>query len=108
MIILAKPGVQTGLTTLRLEFLAGGSAQSVPEQPLDDGYGSALENNGQDYMLDIPALYLDYNKGPLWLRVGNQQIAWGEALFFRVFDVVQGLDLRRHSFLGRCSRGIFG
>ena len=39
-------------------------------------------------------------KGPLWLRVGNQQIAWGEALFFRVFDVVQGLDLRRHSFLG--------
>ncbi len=68
--------------------------------PLDDGYGSALENNGQDYMLDIPALYLDYNKGPLWLRVGNQQIAWGEALFFRVFDVVQGLDLRRHSFLG--------
>ena len=34
------------------------------------------------------------------LRVGNQQIAWGEALFFRVFDVVQGLDLRRHSVLG--------
>ena len=51
-------------------------------------------------MLDLPALYLDYNKGPLWLRVGNQQIAWGEALFFRVFDVVQGLDLRRHSVLG--------
>ena len=51
-------------------------------------------------MLDLPALYLDYNKGPVWLRVGNQQIAWGEALFFRVFDVVQGLDLRRHSVLG--------
>ena len=74
--------------------------------PLDDGYGSALENNGQDYMLDIPALYLDYNKGPLWLRVGNQQIAWGEALFFRVFDVVQGLDLRRHSFLALQPRNI--
>ena len=51
-------------------------------------------------MLDLPALYLDYNKGPLWLRVGNQQIAWGEALFFRVFDAVQGLDLRRHSVFG--------
>ena len=68
--------------------------------PLDNGYGSALENNEEDYMLDLPAFYLDYNKGPLWLRVGNQQIAWGEALFFRVFDVVQGLDLRRHSVLG--------
>ncbi len=33
------------------------------------------------------------------MRVGNQQIAWGQALFFRVFDVVDGLDLRRHSVL---------
>ena len=68
--------------------------------PLDDGRGSALEHNEEDYMLDLPAFYLDYNKGPLWLRVGNQQIAWGEALFFRVIDQVQGLDLRRHSVLG--------
>ena len=81
-------------------LFALGARRTIRSSPLDDGYGSALENNGQDYMLDIPALYLDYNKGPLWLRVGNQQIAWGEALFFRVFDVVQGLDLRRHSFLG--------
>lgn len=68
--------------------------------PLDNGHGSALEHNEEDYMLDLPAFYLDYNRGPLWLRAGNQQIAWGEALFFRVFDVVQGLDLRRHSVLG--------
>lgn len=81
-------------------IFAGGSRTVFRNTPLDDGYASALENNGQDYMLDLPALYVDYNKGPLWLRVGNQQIAWGEALFFRVFDVVQGLDLRRHSFLG--------
>mgnify|MGYP005691377823 CR=1 FL=1 len=82
-------------------FAAGAvSSRVFRNSPLDDGYGSALENNGQDYMIDLPALYLDYNKGPVWLRVGNQQIAWGEALFFRVFDVVQGLDLRRHSVLG--------
>lgn len=68
--------------------------------PLDNGLGSYFEHNEEDYMLDLPAFYLDYNKGPLWLRAGNQQIAWGEALFFRVFDVVQGLDLRRHSVLG--------
>ena len=68
--------------------------------PLDNGHGSALEHNEEDYMLDLPAFYLDYHRGPLWLRAGNPQIAWGEALFFRVFDVVQGLDLRRHSVLG--------
>ena len=58
--------------------IAGGVAVRVfRNQPLDDGYGSALENNGQDYMLDIPALYLDYNKGPLWLRVGQSADCMG-------------------------------
>jgi len=61
--------------------------------------GGLLEMNSNDFMIDIPALYFDYNKGPLWIRVGQQQIAWGEALFFRVFDVANGLDLRRHFFL---------
>lgn len=62
--------------------------------------GTPLEANGRDWMLDLPVAYLDYSAGPLWLRAGNQQIAWGEALFFRVADVPNGLDLRRHSLLG--------
>lgn len=49
-------------------------------------------------LIDLPAFYLDYNNGPLWLRAGNQQIAWGEALFFRVADQPNGLDLRGHLF----------
>jgi hypothetical protein len=50
-------------------------------------------------MIDLPSAYLDYQSGPLWVRIGNQQIAWGESIFFRVADVPNGLDLRRHSFL---------
>lgn len=69
------------------------------EVPFHGDCGTALEICGENYMIDLPSLYLDYNNGPLWLRVGNQQIAWGEALFFRVADVANGLDLRRHSFL---------
>jgi len=61
--------------------------------------GSRLEICGDDYMVDLPSFYLDYTTGPLWLRLGNQQIAWGESIFFRVLDVPNGLDLRRHSFL---------
>ena len=41
-------------------------------------------------MLDLPALYLDYTK----VRFGcgwQPANCMGEALFFRVFDVVQGL-----------------
>ena len=95
-----KASIANGVDHPETAIFGQGARKVFRNSPLDDGYGSALENNGQDYMLDIPALYLDYNSGPLWLRVGNQQIAWGEALFFRVFDVVQGLDLRRHSVLG--------
>jgi len=61
--------------------------------------GNLLEVNSNSFLVDLPALYLDYNKGGLWIRMGQQQIAWGEALFFRVFDVANGLDVRRHFFL---------
>lgn len=61
--------------------------------------GTPLEVARKDWMLDIPAAYIDYSKGPLWMRLGNQQIAWGESIFFRVLDVPNGLDLRRHSIL---------
>jgi len=58
-----------------------------------------LEWTGSNYMLDLPALFLEYNHGPLDIRIGNQQIAWGQAIFFRVLDVPDGLDFRRHSIL---------
>lgn len=58
-----------------------------------------LEIAGPNYMVDLPAFLFDYNHGPLNVRVGNQTIAWGQALFFRVLDVPNGLDLRRHSVL---------
>lgn len=58
---------------------------------------NALEISGERYLIDFPSLYLDYQDGPLNLRLGNQQIAWGQSLFFRVLDVPNGLDFRRHS-----------
>jgi len=64
-----------------------------------DDSPNPLEWAGEDYLLYFPTLVLEYNQGPLNARIGNQQIAWGQALFFRVFDVVDGLDLRRHLVL---------
>ncbi|WP_293394894.1 DUF1302 family protein [Nevskia sp.] len=58
-----------------------------------------LEAAGPNYLVYFPALFLDYQEGPLNVRVGNQQIAWGQAIFFRVLDVVDGIDFRRHSIL---------
>jgi hypothetical protein len=60
-----------------------------------------LEWTGTNYQIYFPALILDYHQGGLDLRVGNQQIAWGQAIFLRVFDTPDGLDLRRHLLLDR-------
>ena len=64
-----------------------------------DSSPNPLEWAGDNYQLYFPTLILQYHQGPLNIRAGNQQIAWGQALFFRVFDVVNGLDLRRHTVL---------
>lgn len=60
-----------------------------------------LEIAGENYMIDFPALMVEYREGNLTLRAGNQQIAWGQAIFFRTLDIPNGLDLRRHSMLDR-------
>jgi len=70
------------------------------QQPFSGSNGTPFESAGKSWMLDLPVAYVDYSNGPFWLRFGNQQIAWGEAIFFRVSDQVNGLDLRRHSVLG--------
>jgi hypothetical protein len=67
----------------------------------NDKRGNPLEFSGRNYMVDFPALLLEYTSGGLNVRVGNQQIAWGQAIFFRVLDVPNGLDLRRHTILDR-------
>lgn len=64
-------------------------------------HADPLEISGRTYMVDLPALVLAYSNGPLEVRLGNQSVAWGQALFFRVMDVPQGLDLRRHLFVDR-------
>jgi len=63
------------------------------------GNPNPLEWTGKNYQIYFPTFLLEYASGDLALRLGNQQIAWGQAIFFRVFDTPNGLDLRRHSLL---------
>lgn len=60
-----------------------------------------IEFAGSDYVIDFPALLLEYRQGNLTLRAGNQQIAWGQALFFRTLDLPNALDFRRHLIIDR-------
>ncbi|WP_428313334.1 DUF1302 family protein [Hydrocarboniphaga sp.] len=63
--------------------------------------GNPLEWSGRNYQLYLPAAVLNYRDGGLNVRVGNQTIAWGQSIYLRVFDVPNGLDLRRHLIFDR-------
>ncbi len=91
-------GIQGGLPEIY-----GGAPNLFQYHVQGDKHPNPLEIAGPNYMVYFPALFLDYNHGPLDVRLGNQQIAWGQAIFFRVLDVPDGLDLRRHSILDYAS-----
>ncbi len=61
-----------------------------------DGDSTLLEQSGKYHIIDLAVGYIDYANGPIWVRVGKQQIAWGESFGFRTLDMVNSLDLRRH------------
>ncbi len=79
--------------------LYGGAPNYFQYQVDGKNHPNPLEWAGPNYLVYFPALFLDYNHGPINVRLGNQAIAWGQAIFFRVLDVPDGLDLRRHSVL---------
>ncbi len=78
------------------KYPAGYQSGSIYKQEFGGTAGGPLAYANDRTRIDLPAAYLDYSNGPLWIRAGNQQIAWGEALFFRVADQPNGLDLRGH------------
>jgi hypothetical protein len=75
---------------------AGPLAGYSSKQEFGGTAGGPLAYGSKRDSIELPAAYLDYSSGPLWIRAGNQQIAWGEAIFFRVADVPNGLDYRGH------------
>ena len=60
-------------------------------------YGTTLRvGHDEEVMADIWELYADLNLGPLWLRIGKQQIVWGEMFGWRIMDCINPLDLSWH------------
>ena len=81
--------------------LYGGKPNYFQYLTQGNSHPNPLEWSGRNYQVYFPALFLEYHKGPIDLRIGSQQIAWGQAIFFRVLDVPDGIDYRRHFILDR-------
>lgn len=72
--------------------------QSAARQYTPGGPGSSLLS--QYDQTEIRELYFDTDVGDrVHLRVGKQQIVWGETDFFHPTDLIQGYDYRWRSFL---------
>ncbi len=65
------------------------------------GHDWLLRSGGRDGKVELSQAYINYASGNLWLRVGKQPIAWGEAIAQRVLDVVNPLDLSQFFFFDR-------
>lgn len=76
--------------------------ESLPTD-FSGGQGAMLRTGGKDFKAELWQAYVDYRKDNLWLRIGKQSIAWGEAVALRVLDVVNPLDLSQMLFFDRAA-----
>lgn len=77
-----------------------GDLDSYDAFPLDvasDDW-TLLKTGDDDFRAEIWELYGDVNLGNLWLRLGRQQIVWGEMIGIRVLDIINPLDLSWNLF----------
>lgn len=58
--------------------------------------GTLMKSDGSNYALEAWELYADLKMGDLWLRLGRQQIVWGEMIAARILDIVNPLDYSMH------------
>jgi hypothetical protein len=73
-------------------------------------YDASFDFKGQDKLSqevvddqrlnnEIRELYVDIRQGPLFLRIGKQQVVWGESDVLRLSDIINPLDFSWHYFL---------
>ena len=82
-----------GLRRARLDvptFKPLGLTPKLPEAYIQDRVARLLRNAQQRYRLFLA--YVDFEKGPFFLRVGKQVLAWGETDVFRLLDNINPLD----------------
>jgi hypothetical protein len=74
-----------------------GSTASVFSTNGGGGIGGIMENYNQAELREVWGEFTLNNR--VKLKLGKQQIVWGETDFFRAMDVVHGFDYRWRSFL---------
>jgi len=51
---------------------------------------------GDEWMIGLKELYMDFDTQYVWLRLGKQQVSWGQSDGLRLLDIINPLDKTWH------------
>jgi len=85
----------SGRVSDNLSYVFGGKLSYDAVFDLTDNYNEGVESD-QKKQTDLRDAYVDFSWGNAELRIGNQQIVWGEAVGLFFADIVNPNDLREY------------
>jgi len=85
----------TGNISEDLSYRISGRAYYDGVYDATDRYSDSARSD-QRYEVELRETYFDYSMGSWDVRVGKQQIVWGEAVGLFMADIVNAKDLREH------------
>lgn len=59
-------------------------------------YDGDLQTHSDNWMLGMKEIYADLDSQYFWLRVGKQQVSWGQSDGFRLLDIINPVDKSWH------------
>lgn len=68
-----------------------GSVDKFPKS-----YDGDLLLTGDDWMIGLKEVYADFDSQYAWLRLGKQQVSWGQSDGLRLLDIINPLDKSFH------------
>jgi len=82
--------------------LFAANEQAVWDSSLDDfnafpkDYPGSWTKSDDTWQMSVKELYMDYDTEMFWLRLGKQQVSWGQSDGLRLLDIVNPLDISWH------------
>jgi len=86
---------ESGRLTESLRFRLSQRAWYDAVHDLTDNFEDPVKTN-QRWLVELRDAYLDYSQGSFDVRLGKQQIVWGDAVGLFFADVVNAKDLREY------------
>ncbi len=82
-------------------FLAAIDRGTETDYPVDvdifpKSYDGDLMLTGDEWAIGLKELYMDFDTQYVWLRMGKQQVSWGQSDGLRLLDIINPLDKTWH------------